>query len=144
MNFSDMIVTLSQQTEMVQPELFPFPFKSHLIFCCIGFIFLAYRFYVQRKPYQLIMAFALPISLMVWISEKKSIYYAMGIIELVLIAAAIAVTIVYNVRHPKKKKNDEESAETPNENEDADSEEASSDEETAEKEVVSDDGSKEE
>lgn len=110
MNFSDMIITLSQQAEMVKPELFPFPFKSHLIFCCIGFIFLAYRFYAQRKPHQLIMAFALPISLMVWLSEKKSIYYTMGIIELVLIIAAIAATIVYNVRHSEKDKEKSEEA----------------------------------
>lgn len=140
MNFSDMIVTLSQQTEMVQPELFPFPFKSHLIFCCIGFIFLAYRFYVQRKPYQLIMAVALPISLMVWMSDKKSIYYAMGIIELALIAAAIVLTIVYNVRRSKSEKNENVSDDASKEN----AEEVSSDEETAEEETASDDVNKEE
>ena len=142
MNFSDMITTLSQQTEMVQPELFPFPFKSHLIFCCIGFIFLAYRFYVQRRPYQLIMAFALPISLMVWISEKKSIYYTMGIIELVLIVAAIAATIVYNVRHSEKKKDEAKSEETSAENES--SQESASDEKADENEESSDENSKEE
>lgn len=143
MNFSDMITTLSQQTEMVQPELFPFPFKSHLIFCCIGFIFLAYRFYTQRRPHQIIMAFALPISLMVWLSEKKSIYYTMGIIELVLIVAAIAATIVYNVRHPEKKneqgaaeeiQDEAESAETVEVDENAAENEADTDDESGKEE----------
>lgn len=139
MNFSDMFATLSQQTEMVQPELFPFPFKSHLIFCCIGFIFLAYRFYTQRKPHQIIMAFALPISLMVWLSEKKSIYYTMGIIELVLIAAAIAATIVYNVRHPEKKNEEGAAEEASDETESAEA--VDSDENASENEDSSDDES---
>lgn len=139
MNFSDMITTLSQQTEMVKPELFPFPFKSHLIFCCIGFIFLAYRFYTQRRPHQIIMAFALPISLMVWLSEKKSVYYTMGIIELVLIVAAIAATVVYNVHNSKKKNGKDAAEEASDENgaaeeNDADENEESSDDESGKEE----------
>ncbi|MCM1007224.1 MAG: hypothetical protein NC485_04695 [Ruminococcus flavefaciens] len=139
MNFSDMITTLSQQTEMVKPELFPFPFKSHLIFCCIGFIFLAYRFYTQRRPHQIIMAFALPISLMVWLSEKKSVYYTMGIIELVLIVAAIAATVVYNVHNSKKKNGKDAAEEASDENgaaeeNDADENEDSSDDESGKEE----------
>lgn len=139
MNFSDMITTLSQQTEMVKPELFPFPFKSHLIFCCIGFIFLAYRFYAQRRPHQIIMAFALPISLMVWLSEKKSVYYTMGIIELVLIVAAIAATVIYNVHHSKKKNEKDAVEEASDENEAA--EENDADENAPENEDSSDDES---
>lgn len=89
------IFTLTQQAEVESPSLFPFPFHMHFIFACIGAVFFAYRFYTQRRPFQLIMAAAIPLSLIVWISESKTIFYGMGIAETILILAAIVTSFIF-------------------------------------------------
>ena len=92
MNYYD-IFTLTQQAEIENPTLFPFPFNMHLIFACLATVFFVYRFATQKLPYQLIMAIAIPASLLIWVSESRTLFYAVGIIELVLILSAL-VTLV--------------------------------------------------
>ncbi len=94
MNLPNMLVTLAQTNDSAQASLFPFPFKFHLIFACIAFVFFAYRFSVNKRPYQLIFAIAIPLSLMIWLSDVKGYFYLIGAIELLLIIAAVITSIV--------------------------------------------------
>ncbi len=104
MNYYD-IFTLTQQAEIENPTLFPFPFNMHLIFACLATVFFVYRFATQKLPYQLIMAIAIPASLLIWVSESRTLFYAVGIIELVLILAALVTSFIFK---PKEIVNDEE------------------------------------
>ncbi len=85
------------------PNLFPFPFKIHLIFCIVGFFFFIIRFIYDKKPYQAILALAIPFSMTLWLSDSRVWFYTVGIIELVLILAASISSIVYNIKHPQPK-----------------------------------------
>lgn len=87
-------------------NLFPFPFSLHLIFCIVGLIFFIYRFATDKKPFQLIMAVAIPFSLTLWISSSRTWFYIVGAIELVLILAAFAASIVF--RNKNKSADDSE------------------------------------
>ena len=84
MNFSDAFLTLLQQTTVEKPSLFPFPFPMHLTLVCLGAAFFVYRYTVQKRPNQMLMAIAMIISLAVWLSESRVLYYAVGVMELVL------------------------------------------------------------
>lgn len=88
-------------------SLFPFPFPLHLGFCIIGLIFFIYRFATDKKPFQLIMALAIPFSLALWISDSRTWFYTVGLIELVLILAAFITSIVFRNKN-KSADNSEE------------------------------------
>lgn len=83
------------------PNLFPFPFKLHLIFSIIAFVFFIIRFTFDKKAYQAILAVAIPFSMTIWLSENKVWFYIVGIIELILLCVAFISTIVYKSRHPQ-------------------------------------------
>lgn len=95
MNLSDMLITMSQASEIEQPGLFPFPFDLHVGFACIALVFLVFQFYRERKPYQLIMAIAIPLSLVIWLSENRTLFYAIGIVEAVLLLSAFVTAIIF-------------------------------------------------
>ncbi len=130
MNYLD-IFALTQQAEVENPSLFPFPFKMHLIFACIGAIFFAYRFFTQKRPCQLIMAIAIPASLLIWLSESRTLFYGLGIAEAVLILAAAVTSVIFKA--PVESEEDEESEEAEEsddkEESDADSNESETEEE---------------
>lgn len=100
MNISDFLITMSQNADIEQTTLFPFPFRYHIAFACIALIFLAYRFIRDKQPYQAILAVAIPLSLVISVSENKTLFYIIGIVELILLIAAFVTSIVF-----KKKKN---------------------------------------
>lgn len=107
MNYFNLFV-MTQQAGIENPSLFPFPFNMHLIFACIGAVFFAYRFFTQRRPFQIIMAVAIPLSLLVWISESRTVFYGIGIAEAVLIIAAAVVSLIFKT----PQENDAEAEET--------------------------------
>lgn len=94
MNFSDLFLTMAQTTEIEQTSLFPFPFSLHLVFCCISLVFFVFRFIKEKSPYQIIMAVAIPFSLIIWLSENKTLFYMVGIVEAVLLISAFVASIV--------------------------------------------------
>lgn len=82
--------------EMENPSFFPFPFPMHLGFSIIALAFLIFRFVTNKKPYQLIMAAAIPFSLILWIpSVSRTLYYIVGLIELILILAAFVTSLIF-------------------------------------------------
>ena len=99
MNFTDMFSTIAQISDTENPTIFPFPFAMHITLAVISVIFFTYRFMVQKKPFQLIFAVAVPLSLLLWVSNNKTLFYTIGAIELVLILLAFITSIVCK---PKK------------------------------------------
>ncbi|MDE6679113.1 MAG: hypothetical protein K2K02_08740 [Ruminococcus sp.] len=100
MNFSDLFLTMAQTTEIDQTSLFPFPFSLHLLFCCFSLIFFLFRFIKEKYPYQIIMAVAIPFSLVIWISESKPLFYTVGIVETVLLLTAFITSLVFRTKEP--------------------------------------------
>ncbi|MBR3282048.1 MAG: hypothetical protein IKI56_01995 [Ruminococcus sp.] len=95
MNIQDMLITMDQTSEANQPSLFPFPLGLHMAFVSIAVIFFIYRFYVQKRPYQVFIASAIFISLGFWLSESKTVYYGIGIIQVILLICALVASIIY-------------------------------------------------
>lgn len=108
MNLSNLFVTLTQITRPNQTNLFPFPFRVHLIFSLVAIFFFYAMFSKYKKPYQAIMGFAIPFSLVIWLSDSKTVFYTVGIVELILLAAALVLTILYK----RKKASENAVAET--------------------------------
>lgn len=95
MDLNNLIVTLSQEAEVSEPALFPFPFSFHVAFVCIGVVFFVFRFLKLKKPYQIILAAAMFCSLGIPLSEgKKGLFYLIGALEAVLLIAALITSIV--------------------------------------------------
>lgn len=109
----DFFTTLSI-TNAENPNLFPFPFKLHLIFCIVAFVFFIFRFAFDKKPYQAILAVAIPFSMTLWISDNRFWFYTVGIIELTFIIAALIANTIYKIKHPQPKE-EEKSTEKGNE-----------------------------
>lgn len=121
MNFSNAFLTLFHQSMTEKPTLFPFPFEMHLLFVCVGVVFFIYRFYVQKRPNQILMAVAIFISLAIWLSESKALYYSLGAIELVLLAACFVTSLIFKApaaedNDDDEKSDDEEKSDGENEN----------------------------
>lgn len=58
------------------------------------------------------MAVAIPLSLLVWISESRALFYGIGIAEAVLIIAAAVASLIFKT----PQENDTEAEETEDEN----------------------------
>lgn len=99
MNFPDTFSVLAQISDEI-PTVFPFPFNMHLILSVISVFFFGYRFAVQKRPYQLIFAIAVPLSMTIWISNNRTFFYILGLVELILIASALILSIAIK---PKEK-----------------------------------------
>ncbi len=106
MNLTDLLLTVSQ-AEVEVPSLFPFPFKMHLIFSIIAFVFLIGRFAKEKYPYQLIIGIAAPLSLLIHVSADKTLFYAVGAVEAVLIIAAIISSFIVKKPEENSSKKDE-------------------------------------
>lgn len=118
MNLSDLFVTMEKLAETTDPGLFPFPYGVHLMFSLCALVFFAYRFYTQKRPFQLIMAIAIPFSLTLWLSDNKTLFYSVGIIELVLVLAAVVTSFIFKA--PSAENGDAE-GENDSDNDDDDS-----------------------
>ena len=126
MNFTDMLSTIAQISDTENPTIFPFPFAMHITLAVISVIFFTYRFMVQKKPFQLIFAVAVPLSLLLWVSNNKTLFYTIGAIELVLILLAFITSIVCK---PKKEETAAAAAADVKADADKDTEEDDEDEE---------------
>ena len=126
MNFTDMLSTIAQISDTENPTIFPFPFAMHITLAVISVIFFTYRFMVQKKPFQLIFAIAVPLSLLLWVSNNKTLFYSLGAIELVLILLAFITSIVCK---PKKEETAAAAAADVKADADKDTEEDDEDEE---------------
>lgn len=98
MNITNLISTIA--TGYNKTTLFPFPFNLHVIFCALALVFFIIMYSRRKRPYQIVFAIAIPLTLAIWISNNKGFFYAVGIVEVALIILAAVLTIIDN----KKKK----------------------------------------
>lgn len=131
MDFTNAFLTLLQQPPE-KPTLFPFPISMHFILVIFGAAFFAYRFSVQKRPNQLIMAFAMIVSLAIWLSESKVLYYSIGVIELVLLIASFVTSLIFKAPEYDETAVNEETEEKAAEEEEAEAEASDAEEEEEE------------
>ena len=114
MSFTDLLTLPLTATGSETPTLFPFPFPFHLTFAVIGFIFFGLSFIRFKRPYQLLFAIGIPLSLLLWVADgSRNLYYGIGLMELVIILAALITSIVM-----KPKEDEAASADTSGKTED--------------------------
>ncbi len=131
MNFTENLITLTQAQET---SLFPFPFSTHIVFSCIAIAFLIFQFAREKKPYQIIISVAVALSLAIWLSDNRTLFYAIGIAEALLLVAAFVTAIVFKHKELEEEGSDNNLSE---ENSDEKTEEASETAEEAQEEASS-------
>ncbi|MDE5648993.1 MAG: hypothetical protein K2I33_03720 [Oscillospiraceae bacterium] len=75
-------------------NIFPLPFSVHLVFSCIAFLFFIFQFTRVKRKYQLIMAVAVPATLLLYVNSSKTWFYILGIAEFILMIAALITAII--------------------------------------------------
>ncbi len=125
MNMTNLISTLA--TGYSKTTLFPFPFHLHLGFCAIALVFFIIMYSRKKRPYQLIFAIAIPLTLAIWLSNSKTLFNIIGIAEVLLILLAAVLTMIEN------KKNKASSAQTAPAVSEPEKEEASTENSTEDK-----------
>ena len=76
-------------------NLFPIGMEKHIVFVIIATIFFILQFIRTKRWYQLVMAAAFCISMMIYIAPKnKTFFYGIGITEAVLLFTALVLNIV--------------------------------------------------
>lgn len=122
----DMLLKM-ELTEIENPNLFPFPFGLHIVFAIIALVFFVYRFFTDKKPFQLIFAIAVPFSLTLWLSDSRTWFYTVGAIELVFIAAAAVTALIFRNKTEDETSDEEKTdAAEASDNSESDSEKAES------------------
>lgn len=97
--------------EVETPSLFPYPMSFHIVFVVIAVLFFGYRFFTDKKPFQLIFAVAVPISLIIHIfPDSRTWFYFVGIVEVVLILAALVSCFIFREKKPDKAEKSEASS----------------------------------
>lgn len=77
---------------------FPLEINKHIIFCIIGFVFFMFQFFRQGFRYQVLTAFAIAATLLLYINDSTAWRYGVGILELILL---IAIFIVMTIEKKK-------------------------------------------
>ncbi len=86
-------------------NLFPIGMEKHIVFVIIATIFFILQFIRTKRWYQLVMAAAFCISLLIYIDQKnKTFFYGIGITEAVLLFTALVLNIVQAVRISREEK----------------------------------------
>lgn len=112
MIFTDFLTTAALITETESPTLFAFPFPFHLVFAVISFIFFIVSFFRFRKPYQLLLAVGIPLSLLLWLADgNRNMYYGIGILELIILLLALITNIICKPKNKETASEADEKAE---------------------------------
>ncbi|WP_298481809.1 hypothetical protein [uncultured Ruminococcus sp.] len=93
---------------------FPISFTYHLIFCIVAGLFFLIQFIRLRRPYQLILAVAIPASLLIYVGDpsNKTWFHTVGMFEVVLLLGAVVFSIVERARTKKLEKQQDNDGET--------------------------------
>ena len=94
MNFLNLSAVMAQTAEVEHHGLFPFSTAMPLVFCILATVFFVFRFAKDKQPFQLIFAIAIPLSVLLVVSDSKFIFYAVGVIEFIAIISAFVTSIV--------------------------------------------------
>lgn len=112
---------------------FPLDMDKHIVFCIVGILFFLFQFFRQGFKYQLMTAFAIGATLLLYVNDSTAWRYIIGAAELVLI---IAIFIVMSIEKKKAEQKAESAAKA------VSSEETTADEPAAVTETTSADGEK--
>ncbi len=83
---------------------FPLPLPYHIVLCVLGCVFFLAQFIRLKKPYQLMMAAAMPASLLIYIQPENNIlFYTVGLLIGLDMLLALVISIVLRICSPKKK-----------------------------------------
>ncbi len=92
----------------MEPTMFPISQDKHLIFCILATLLFLLQFVRTKRWYQLVMAIAIPASLLIYVQpENKTIYYGVGILEVVLLLLALILNIIQSAKTAKAEKSAE-------------------------------------
>lgn len=85
--------------------LYPIGVTRHTVFCIFATLFFLAQFFRTKRWHQMILAIAIPCSLLVYIApDNRTLYYGIGILEAVLLAAAFVCSIVQGRMDAKAEK----------------------------------------
>ncbi len=96
----------------MENQLFPIEMKVHMIFAIVSFLVFGMQFIRYHKKYHLLLAVAVPCSLLPYVIEGTGFFYAVGIAEMILLV--IAFILAKTVDRDKKPQTDSDAAETNN------------------------------
>ncbi|HBI85511.1 MAG TPA: hypothetical protein DDX71_04385 [Ruminococcus sp.] len=89
----------------LESTLFPIAAEKHVVFAIVSSLFFLLQFIRTRKLYQLIMAIAIPASLLIYLApENTALFYGIGIAEGLLLLLAFITGTVRSVRDSKAAK----------------------------------------
>ena len=95
----------------MEPMIFPISQDKHLIFCIIATVLFLLQFIRTKRWYQLVMALAIPASLLIYADpENKTLFYGVGILEAVLLLLSLLLNIIQSVKTAREEKWDKEIA----------------------------------
>ncbi len=101
---------------MDSTNIFPLPFTAHIIFVAVAFIFFMIQFIRVRYKYQIIMAVAASFTMLVYVKDTKTWFYAVGILEFGLLLLALVAAIAEKHSRKVAAKADAEKVDTVGEN----------------------------
>lgn len=87
-------------------NIFPLPFSTHLIFVAVAFVFFLIQFIRTKYKYEIIMAAAVAVTMLIYAKDSKMWFYGIGILEFGLLLIALVASIA------EKKSRKELAAET--------------------------------
>ena len=89
----------------METTLFPISAENHIIFCIFATILFLIQFIRTKRWYQLVMAAAVPLSLLIYINPSNEyVYYGVGVMEGVLLLIALILNIVQSRKAAKEEK----------------------------------------
>lgn len=98
----------------METTLFTIGLEKHIIFSSVACLFFLAQFLRTKRWYQLILAAAVPASLLVYFQpENKTLFYGVGIAEAVLLVLAFVVNLVQSAKAKKEEKAKKDTAGTP-------------------------------
>jgi glycerol-3-phosphate acyltransferase PlsY len=90
--------------DTISAGLFPISFNAHIIFTIVAVLFFVMQFIRQRQLYQILTAIAVPIPLILYKYTSITVFYSVGIIELILIVAIGIMLFSTGKKDDNKKK----------------------------------------
>ena len=81
---------------------FPIRIELHIVLALLAFLVFGLQFIRFHKSHHLVLAIALPCTLLPYLSQSKTLFYAVGIAEMIaLIAACVLAHTVDREKEPQ-------------------------------------------
>lgn len=74
--------------------IFPLPFSVHLVFVVVAFAFFMVQFVRTRYKYEVILAAAVAVTMLIYAKDTRMWFYSVGLIEFGLLLIALVAAIV--------------------------------------------------